>query len=336
MITIAINGFGRIGRSFLRTVMQDKNALKQIHVAVINIGPANPDSVAHMFKYDSIMGTFPGSVEMKNNTLNINGTPIKIIAERDPSKINWTTYKIDWVVEASGCFTKRDQAKIHLDAGAPYVLITAPAKDEDISIIPGINEKQFNPQKDHIVSLGSCTTNAFIPTLKVLQDAFGIQSGFMTTIHSYTNTQVLLDVEDSDLRRSRAAALNIIPTTTGASKMLDKIMPELAGKIDAVSIRVPIAKVSLIDLTFVANSPIAPEGINETFANAAQTNMRGIVDLSMEPLVSSDYTGSDFSVTIDGLLTKTVDTMGKVFGWYDNEWGYSMRLKDFLLYVSNQ
>ncbi len=334
MITIAINGFGRIGRSFLRAVMQDPDAQKQLTISVINVGPANPKTVAHMFTYDSIMGTFSGSVEMKENTLIINGTPITIIAERDPSKIDWKQYKIDWVVEATGRFTKKEQAQFHVTSGAPYVLITAPAKDEDIAIIPGVNEKEFNPQKDHIVSLGSCTTNAFIPTLKVLQDSFGIKRGFMTSIHAYTNSQVLLDVEDSDVRRSRAAALNIIPTTTGASKMLDKIMPELKGKIDAISIRVPVAIVSIIDLAFETDAPISTESINEAFARASKSSMKGILDLSMEPLVSSDYTGSDFSVIIDGLLTKTIGNLGKVFGWYDNEWGYSMRLKDFLLYVS--
>ncbi len=336
MITIAINGFGRIGRSLLRILLQDKKAHEQIKVAVINVGPANPDFVAHMFQYDSIMGTFAGSVETKNNILTINGTSIKIISEPDPSKINWKQYGIDWVVEASGCFTHRDKAKLHLDAGAAHVLITAPAKGEDIAIIPGVNEDKFNPQKDRIVSLGSCTTNAFIPTLKILNETFGITSGFMTTIHAYTNTQVLLDVDDTDLRRSRAAALNIIPTTTGASKMLDKIMPELAGKVDALAIRVPVAVGSLIDLSFQTESPITPESINAAFTKAAQTSMRGIVAVSMTPLVSSDYLGSEFSVIIDGLLTKTVGSMGKVFGWYDNEWGYSTRLKDFLMYVSNQ
>ncbi len=337
MITVAINGFGRIGRNFLRAVMQDETAQKQLTIAVINIGPANPENVAHMFKYDSLMGTFPGSVEMDGNTLVVNNTSIKIIAEPDPSKIDWGSYNIDWVVESSGRFTKRDQAQLHLDAGAPYVLITAPAKEEDIAIIPGVNEDKFNPATDHIVSLGSCSTNAFIPTLKVLNNAFGIESGFMTSIHAYTNAQVLLDVEDSDLRRSRAAALNIIPTTTGASKMLDKVMPELKGKVKATAIRVPVAKVSIMDLIFSTSKPITPETINNQFQKAATSNMAGIVSLSMEPLVSSDYSCSPFSVIIDGLLTKTVgNNMGQVFGWYDNEWGYSVRLMDFLLYVNRK
>ncbi len=336
MITVAINGFGRIGRNFLRALMLDPHAQKQINVAVINIGPANRNAVAHMFTYDTLMGKFDGTVTMKGENLVINGKSIHIITESDPKKINWQTYNIDWVVEATGQFTTRQRAQLHLDSGAKHVLITAPAKDEDISIIPGVNEKQFNPQKDRIVSLGSCTTNAFIPTLKILQDSCGIQNGFMTSIHAYTNTQVLLDVEDSDLRRSRAAALNIIPTTTGASKMLGKVMPELAGKVHAVSVRVPVAKVSLLDLSFQADCKLTPENINSAFETASKKTMKGIVAISMEPLVSSDYSCSPFSVVIDGLLTATKDNMGQVFGWYDNEWGYSMRLKDFLLYASTQ
>lgn len=336
MITIAINGFGRIGRTFLRTILEDPKAKKNIKVAVINIGPASPECIAHMFKYDTVMGTYPGSVSFKNNMLIVNGLRIKVIAECNPKKLNWKKYKVQWVVDCSGCFTKREQAQKHLDAGAKHVLISAPAKKEDISIIPGVNEKDFNPKTDRIVSLGSCTTNAFITMLKILDDAFGIKNGFMTTIHAYTNTQVLLDVEASDLRRSRAAALNIIPTTTGASKMIGKLLPKLEGKIEAVAIRVPIAAVSLIDLTFVSKKKISPTLINNAFSKAAQKNMKGIVDVSIEPLVSSDYIGNPYSVVIDGLLTDTVKDLGKVFGWYDNEWGYSERLKDFLLYVARR
>ncbi len=334
MITVALNGFGRIGRNFVRAVMLDPHAMKKINLAVINIGPAKPEFLIHMFKYDTLMGMFPGTVEMKQNKLIINSHEIAIITECDPRDINWKNYDVDWVVEATGRFTKRDGAKLHLESGAPHVLITAPSQGEDAAIIPGVNETTYNPQKDKIVSLGSCTTNAFIPTLKVLQDSCGIQEGFMTTIHAYTNTQVLLDVEDSDERRSRAAALNIIPTTTGASKMLGKVMPELEGKVQAVAIRVPVAKVSLIDLTFTADCRLTNEMINESFIAASQSKqMKGIVGYTNLPLVSSDYSGDSRSVIIDGLLTDTQGTMGKVFGWYDNEWAYSMRLKDFLMYV---
>ncbi len=333
MITIAINGFGRIGRSFFRTIMQDPQAKKRIRIAVINIGSARSEAVAHMFKYDTLMGTYPGSVSMNENELIVDGEHIQLIAETDPRKINWDKLGVDWVVESSGRFTKRELASQHIESGAQYVLITAPAKGEDVSIIPGVNEHVFDKAKHKIVSLGSCTTNAFITMLKILHDAFTIKHGFMTTIHAYTNTQVLLDVEDSDLRRSRAAALNTIPTSTGAAKMLSKIIPELDGLVHAIALRVPVAIVSLIDFSFVAESLSTVETIHEAFIDASSNKMKGIVDLTMEPLVSSDFAGNNHSVIIDGQLTEVNGNMGKVFGWYDNEWGYSMRLKDFLMYA---
>lgn len=336
MINVAINGFGRIGRNFLRALLSNNTASKKITVSVINIGPAKLDMIAHMFKYDTLLGTFPETVSYENGFLFIGDHKIAIIAEVDPKAIDWKKYHVQWVVESSGQFTSRDRAELHIHAGAPYVLISAPAKGEDISIIPGVNENDFNPQKDKVVSLGSCTTNAFVPMLKLLDDAFGIAQGFMTTIHAYTNTQVLLDVEDSDERRSRAAALNIIPTTTGASKMVGKLLPNLEGKVDAVAIRVPVAKVSLIDLVIHATSSLTPEGVNTVFKKASEGALKGIVGYSQEPLVSSDYSGDNHSVTIDAQLTKTNDRMAQLFGWYDNEWGYSMRLVDFLLHVESK
>lgn len=336
MLRIAINGFGRIGRNFLRAVLLDPSVKDKIQVVAINIGPARPDTVAHMFKYDTLMGTYPGNVELRNGELIVDGYRMKILTELDPSKCDWPEYKIDWVVESSGKFTKREGAVKHCDAGASYVLITAPAKEEDISIIPGVNDEQFDKEKHKIVSLGSCTTNAFIPMVKVLHDAFQIKHGFMTTVHAYTNTQVLLDVEDKDLRRSRAAALNIIPTTTGASKMLGKIMPELEGLIPARAVRVPVAVVSLIDLTFIAEQELSVEKIHGAFEQVMKGRMKGIVNLVHEPLVSADFGGTNYSVEIDGLLTDAQGNLGKVFGWYDNEWGYSVRLKDFLVHASQQ
>ncbi len=336
MITIAVNGFGRIGRNFVRALLLDSKATQKIKLAVINIGPAKKEFLMHMFRYDTLMGEFQGTLSMSGNTLTINDHHIEIITECDPGAIAWNNYNVDWVVECSGKFTSRQGAQKHLDSGAKHVLISAPAKEEDVTIIPGVNEATFNPDTDKIVSLGSCTTNAFIPTLKVLQESCGITEGFMTTIHAYTNTQVLLDVEDSDLRRSRAAALNIIPTSTGASKMLGKVIPELEGKVQAMAIRVPVAKVSLIDLTFRAERAITNEMINNIYSAASKSEkMNGIVGYTDQPLVSSDYSGDSRSVVIDGLLTEANGTMGKLFGWYDNEWAYSMRLKDFLLYVSN-
>lgn len=335
-MNIAINGFGRIGRNFLRAVLLDPNAARILKVAAINIGPARLDMVAHMFKYDTLMGTYPGQVILEGDELIIDELHIKIIAQRDPLLIDWKLYNIDWVVESSGFFTKRDQANKHIQAGAGAVLITAPAQGEDIAIVPGVNMQFFDRAKHKIVSLGSCTTNAFITLLKALNDAFEITDGLMTTVHAYTNTQVLLDVESEDLRRSRAAALNIIPTTTGVSKLVGTLIPSLAGKIQAVAIRVPVAKVSLIDFSFTAKKPLSVAAIHDACVAVAQTDMAGIVDLTFEPLVSSDFSGSNYSVVVDGQLTAVQGNMGKIFGWYDNEWGYSVRLKDFLLYAAQQ
>ncbi len=332
-MNVAISGFGRIGRTFLRTVLRDQAAQKKINIVAINIGPGKLDYVAHMFKYDTLMGTYPGDVSMKDGDLFVDGHRIKIIAESDPARINWRSMDVDWVVEASGKFTKREGAQLHVNAGAQHVLITAPAHDEDVSIIPGVNQDLFNKNTHKIVSLGSCTTNAFIPMLQVLHDAFTITQGCMTTVHAYTNSQVLLDVENKDLRFARAAALNIIPASTGASKMLGKVMPEIAEIISARAIRVPVGKCSLIDLTVVTKQAPTMATIHNAFNAAAQGHMKGILTLTMEPLVSSDFSGNSSSVTIDGLLTHAQGNMIKVFGWYDNEWGYSERLKDFLMKV---
>jgi len=333
---IAINGFGRIGRNFVRCIVQDTHARAALELVAINIGPVNKEFTAHMFKYDTLMGTYPGDVRMTGDELIIDGHSIHIVAHTDPATLDWKAYDIEWVVEASGHFTHRDDALKHINAGARHVLITAPAHDEDVAIIPGVNQALFNASTHRIVSLGSCTTNAFIPMLRVMHNAFTIEQGYMTTIHAYTNTQVLLDVETDDLRRSRAAALNIIPTSTGASCMLDKILPELAGKVPATSIRVPVAKVSLIDLTVYTQRTLTVDAIHAAVKDAAQGTMRGIMGFTMDPLVSADFSGSPYSVTIDGLLTDAHGTVGKLFGWYDNEWGYSQRLKDFLLFVASK
>lgn len=327
---IAINGFGRIGRTFLRTILQDPNAKKKITVVAINIGPAKIEATAHMFKYDTIMGTYPGAVTISGDILNIDDYKIKLYAVTDPKDLPWAKHQIDWVVDASGHFTKRAQAELHCKAGAKRVLITAPATDEDVSIIPGINSADFDPKKHTIVSLGSCTTNAFIPMLKVIHDEFGIVNGFMTTVHAYTNSQVLLDVEGESLRLSRAAALNMIPSTTGAAKMIGKVLPELGSVIKATSLRVPVGIVSLIDLTVTIKKDISSVAINKAFEDAAANELNAILAVSHEPLVSSDYRGNFHSVTIDALSTDVVGNSAKIMGWYDNEWGYSCRLKDFL------
>lgn len=331
---VAINGFGRIGRSFLRCVEQDKKLHNQIEVVAINIGNSKPEYVAHMFKYDTLMGIFPGSISVEGDELVVNGHRMHIIAELDAQKLPWKKLNIDWVVDCSGKFTHRECAQEHITAGAQRVLISAPAHDEDVAIIPGVNEELFDAAKHKIVSLGSCTTNAFLPTLKVIDDAFGIVRGCMTTTHAYTNSQVLLDVEAKDLRFSRAAALNIIPASTGASSMVAKILPHLGDKVSAVAIRVPVGKVSLLDLVFTTQKELSVDEIHGAFKKVVEGKMKNIVQLTMEPLVSSDFSGNPHSVIIDGLLTNTKGTMGQIFGWYDNEWGYSMRMKDFLEFVN--
>src|SRR5579862_487497 len=268
MMRVAINGFGRIGRSFLRCVEQDKK--NNFEVVAINIGDSKPEYVAHMFKYDTLMGKFAGEVAVEGDALVVDGHRITIIAELDPEKLPWKKLDIDWVVDCTGKFTHREGAQKHITAGAQRVLISAPAHDEDVAIIPGVNEELFNAVKHRIVSLGSCTTNAFLPTLKVIDDAFGIVRGCMTTTHAYTNSQVLLDVQAKDLRFSRAAALNIIPATTGASSMIKKVLPELDGKVSAVAVRVPVGKVSLIDLVFEAKKELSVDAIHDAFKRAAQ------------------------------------------------------------------
>lgn len=330
---IAINGFGRIGKTFLRTLLADKRALKAIDVAVINVGKGDPQAAALALKYDTLMGTYPGPVEYKEGKLHVDDLSIPLISELNPENAPWKEYRIDWVVEASGHFTKREGAQKHLNAGAQGVLITAPAHDEDVTVIPGVNSDAFKPDKHKIVSLGSCTTNALFTMLKVIDDAFAIERAFMTTVHAYTNTQALLDVDATikDLRKGRAAALNIVPTTTGAMEVVDRIMPHLVGKISGVSLRVPVAKVSLIDLTVLLKHSASAQDINQVFEKASQGSMKGFVQFTQEPLVSSDYSGNDNSSIIDGLMTQSQGNFAKVFGWYDNEWGYSMRLKDFLM-----
>lgn len=332
---IAVNGFGRIGRNFVRALMEDANARKNITIAAINIGPADRNKIDYMFKYDTLMGTYPGTVTLNDHTLDIDGHTITILAQRSPADIDWKKYDIEWVVDCSGHFTHREDAMKHIESGAHKVLISAPAQDEDITIIPGVNDAAYDAKKDTIVALGSCTTNALLPLTKCLHDAFTIEQGFMTTVHSYTNTQVLLDVEvRGDIRRSRAAALNIIPTTTGAMKVLGKVMPELDGKLKGMAMRVPVGKVSIIDLVVHTKKVMTVDAIHDAVKKAANGPMNGIINLSMEPLVSSDYSGNNYSVVVDGLLTEAQGNMAKVFGWYDNEWGYSMRLKDWLLSIS--
>jgi Glyceraldehyde-3-phosphate dehydrogenase/erythrose-4-phosphate dehydrogenase len=334
-MNIAINGFGRIGKTFLRTILLDEHAAKNIDIKTINIGKGSFDLIAHSFKYDSTMGTFPGDVHTEGNMLCVGNKKIELIAELDPQNIKWAQRSIDWVVDASGHFTKRDKAMLHIEpSGAGHVLITAPATNPDVTIVPGINSKAYDNKKHRIVSLGSCTTNAVIPMLKVIDNTFAIQQCSMTTIHAYTNNQVLLDIATDDPRRSRAAALNIIPTTTGVSKVVDEVLPGMGARFSGMSVRVPVAKVSLIDLVFTSNQELTIDKINVTLKNASLGEYSSIMGYTNEPLVSSDFSNNPYSVTIDSLLTQAQVHMGHVFGWYDNEWGYCQRLKDFLLDVA--
>jgi len=330
MISIALNGFGRIGRNFLRTLLVDPEAGKRLKLVALNIGPTNPADLVYGIKYDTIMGPYHGTVSYENNVLKINNWEIKVFTERDPLKLPWNELEIDWVIDATGHFTKRTEAEKHLTAGAKKVLITAPATDEDCSIVLGVNEHVYK-KADKIIALGSCTTNALAPTLAVIHKHFGIVYASLTTVHAYTNSQVLLDVNDTKTRLTRAAALNMIPTSTGATKVISKIIPDLEGKLMGNAVRIPLAIVSLIDVVLTLEKEITQDKINTQFERAKKEELKGILDITYDPLVSSDFRGNPHSVIIDGSLTNTQGHMAKVFGWYDNEWAYSLRLKDFLL-----
>lgn len=331
MIIIAINGFGRIGRTFLRVLLADAQALTKIRIAVINIGPAKPESVLHSFKYDTVMGTFQSEVHYKDGLLHVGGQNIVILHEPDVTKIPWSAFGVDWVVDCSGRATHREKAELHLKSGARKVLISAPAHQEDVAIIPGVNDALYDPSKHHIVSLGSCTTNALMPILQLLDDAYAITSAMVSTVHAYTNTQVLLDVDSDDPRRGRAAALNIVPTTTGATEMVAKVLPNLAGKINGYAVRVPVAKVSWLEVIAQVTYAADREAVIAVCEKAARGEKKGIVAVTKEPLVSSDFAGDPHSVIVDAQLCGVTGSLVRVCGWYDNEWGYSCRMKDFLL-----
>lgn len=332
MIRVAINGFGRIGRSFLRSYITDQNARQKLEVVAINVGPSIIENVAHMFKYDTFMGTFPYEVSIVNRSLVVDGLIIPLIGVMNPADAGWDTFKVDWVIEATGFFTTKEKASLHLQAGAKKVLITAPGKDVDVTIVPGVNDEMFDADLHKIVSLASCTTNALAPMLKILHEKFGIETAMMNTIHSYTNNQVLLDVEARDLRQARAATMSMIPTSTGATAAIKEVYPVLTGKITGMSLRVPVGKISIVDLTFTSLHNLDKELINQVFRDARDGKMKNILDSTTLPLVSIDYTNNPHSVIIDELLTDVCGgTTGKVFGWYDNEYGYASRLKDFLV-----
>ena len=333
-IRVGINGFGRIGRQVVRAAkLQGKSDID--FVAVNDL--TDTKTLAHLFKYDSVHRTYKGAVDARDGSIVIDGDEVKVLAEKDPARLPWRDLGVDIVLESTGRFTNATDARKHIDGGAKKVIISAPAKGEDITIVLGVNEKKYDPAKHTIVSNASCTTNCLVPMIKVVRDNFGFVRGSMVTIHSYTNDQNVLDLPHKDLRRARAAALSIIPTTTGAAKATSLVFPELKGKIDGISIRVPTPDVSLTDLAVVVDKPVTVQQVNDAFRSAATGAMKGILEYTEEELVSSDYIGNPASCILDAKSTNVVDgTLIKVSGWYDNEWGYSSRCVDLLRFVGSQ
>jgi glyceraldehyde 3-phosphate dehydrogenase len=331
-IRVGINGFGRIGRQVLRAARQQ--GVADIEFVAVN-DLTDTKTLAHLFKYDSVHRTYQGDVEAGNGAIIVDGSEIKVFAEKDPANLKWRDLGVDVVLESTGKFTSADGAKKHIDGGAKKVVISAPAKGEDITIVLGVNETKYDSAKHSIISNASCTTNCLVPMVKVIRDAFGFVRGSMVTIHSYTNDQQILDLPHKDLRRARAAAMSIIPTTTGAAKATSLVIPELKGKLDGISIRVPTPDVSLTDLAVVVDKPVTVQEINAAFKAAAEGPMSGILQYTEEELVSVDFIGNPHSCILDARSTNVVDgTLIKVSGWYDNEWGYSCRCVDLLRYVS--
>jgi glyceraldehyde 3-phosphate dehydrogenase len=332
-IKVGINGFGRIGRNFFRAA-RAKGADFDI-VAVNDITDAK--TLAHLLKYDSVLGKFQGDVSHDDEGLIVDGDQLKVLAERDPANLPWKELEAEVVVESTGLFTDREKAAKHLEAGAQKVIISAPAKGEDVTIVLGVNDGDYKPAEHHVISNASCTTNCVVPMAKVLGDAFGIERGFMTTVHAYTNDQNLLDLPHKDLRRARAAAINIIPASTGAAKASSLALPALKGKMDGIAMRVPVPDGSVTDLVCILNKDVTAEEVNEAFRTASERgSLKGLLAYSEDPLVSSDIVGSPYSCTFDSLSTMTIGNLVKVLGWYDNEWGYSNRLVELVQLVGSK
>jgi glyceraldehyde 3-phosphate dehydrogenase len=334
-IRVGINGFGRIGRNVVRAAKAMK--VSELDFVAVN-DITDTKTLAHLLKYDSVHGRFPGNVVAKADALEVDGDTIRVLAEKDPAKLPWKDLKVDLVLESTGRFTDREQAALHLQGGAKKVIISAPAKKEDITIVYGVNHEAYDPAKHHILSNASCTTNCLVPVVKVIMDRFGFVSGFMTTVHSYTNDQQILDLPHKDLRRARAAAMSIIPTTTGAAKATGLVLPQLKGKIDGVSLRVPTPDVSIVALSCVVEKATGADEVNNAFREAAKAGpLKGLLVVSDEPLVSVDYIGTLQSSTVDAASTNVVNgTLVNVSSWYDNEMGYSARCVDLLRYVGQR
>ena len=328
-VKIGINGFGRIGRLVFRGVLNDPN----IEVVAVN-DLTDAATLAHLLKYDTNHGTLDADVSVDGDTIVVNGKRIKVMAERDPKNLPWGELGVEYVVEATGIFRSREQAQWHIDAGAKKVIITAPAKNEDITIVMGVNEGDYKADEHHVISNASCTTNCLAPVAKLIDDNFGIKKGLMTTVHAYTTDQRILDLPHKDLRRARAAAENIVPTTTGAAAAVGLVLPNLKGKLDGFAIRVPVSTVSVVDLVVETEKPVTVEAVNAVLKEAAEGDLKGILGFEEAPLVSCDFKGNNHSSIVDAALTKTMgDNMLKVVAWYDNEWGYSMRVVDLIRYM---
>jgi glyceraldehyde 3-phosphate dehydrogenase len=333
-VKIGINGFGRIGRNFFRAAKE--------RGADIDFVAANDllsvELMAHLLKYDSILGTWDADVEVVGDGIKVNGDTLQILAERDPKSLPWGDLGVDMVVESSGLFTDRDKAAMHLDAGAPLVIISAPGKDSDATFVVGVNDDTFDPERHQVVSNASCTTNCFVPMVKVLDDAFGVERGLMTTVHAYTGTQALVDGPSKDLREARAAAINIIPASTGAARATNLVLEAMKGRLDGQALRVPVPDGSITDFTAILNRDVTADEVNEAFRAASESGplSGGIVVYSEAPIVSSDIVGSPASCTFDAPLTMAMGNLVKVMGWYDNEWGYSNRLVDLIERIASR
>jgi glyceraldehyde 3-phosphate dehydrogenase len=330
-VKVGINGFGRIGRNVFRTALGNP----EIEFVAVN-DLTTPATLAHLLKYDSILGNLKNEISATEDSIVVDGKAIKVFAERDPAKLDWASVGAEIVVESTGFFTDATKAKAHLGSTVKKVIISAPASHEDLTIVLGVNDDKYVAAEHHVISNASCTTNCLAPVVKVINDAFGIESGIMTTIHSYTNDQVILDTPHKDLRRARAAGLSMIPSSTGAAKALKLVIPEMDGKLDGFAIRVPTPNVSVVDLTFVAAKPIDVKSVNAALKAAAEGALKGILGYTEEELVSMDFRGNSMSSIVDSKLTKVVKNTGKVIAWYDNEWGYSCRVRDLILFLEKK
>lgn len=333
-VRVGINGFGRIGRQVFKAIFGEYDDELEI-VAANDLG--SPQTMAHLLKYDSTYGVYDKDVEVSDSSISVDGHDLKLLSERDPAKLPWADLGVDLVIESTGFFTDATKARAHLEAGAKKVIITAPAKNEDITIVLGVNDEQYDPDQHHVVSNASCTTNCLAPVAKIIFDTYGIKQAFMTTVHSYTQDQVTLDGPHSDLRRARAAALNIVPTTTGAARAVALVIPELKGKFDGISLRVPTPTVSLIDFNVELEQDTTAEELNRVFQESARDKLEGILDYTEEPLVSTDFRGDSHSSIVDGLSTAVLGgNFAKIIAWYDNEWGYSCRVADLAAMMAEQ